>query len=58
MKKLLLFVALCVSMTATLSAEIITVQPEGEAVLYSRTGQALFSLSETYIGEQNDLIVE
>ena len=56
MKKFLLFVALCVSMTATMSAEIITVQPEGEAVLYSRTGQALFSLSETYIGEQNDLV--
>ncbi len=56
MKKFLLFVTLCVSMTATVSAEIITEQPEGEAVLYSRTGQALYSLSETYIGEQNDLI--
>ena len=54
MKKLLLFVALCMSMSATMSAEIITVQPEGEAVLYSRTGQALFSLSETYSrGHQN-----
>ena len=43
-------------MTAIMSAEIITDQPEGEAVLYSRTGQAIFSLSDTYIGQQNDLV--
>lgn len=54
MKKFLLFVTLFVSMAA--SAEIISEQPEGEAVLYSRTGQALYSLSESYIGEQNDLV--
>jgi hypothetical protein len=56
MKKLLLLVALCASMATTLWAQAITEQPEGEAVLYSRTGQAIFSLSETYIGEQNDLV--
>ena len=56
MKRFLLFVTLCVSMTAIMSAEIITDQPEGEAVLYSRTGQAIFSLSDTYIGQQNDLV--
>ena len=56
MKRFLLFAALCVSMSAIMSAEVITDQPEGEAVLYSRTGQAIFSLSQTYIGEQNDLV--
>jgi hypothetical protein len=43
-------------MSAIMSAEVITEQPDGEAVLYSRTGQAIFSLSQTYIGEQNDLV--
>ena len=56
MKRFLLFAMLCVSMSAIMSAEVITEQPDGEAVLYSRTGQAIFSLSQTYIGEQNDLV--
>lgn len=57
--KLLLLVALIATVATSMSANarrIITEQPEGEAVLYSRTGQALYSLSETYIGEQNDLV--
>lgn len=59
LKHLLLFVAIIATAATSMTAapsRVITEQPEGEAVLYSRTGQALFSLSETYIGEQNDLV--
>lgn len=42
-------------MTAAPS-RIISEQPEGEAVLYSRSGQAIFSLMDVFIGEQTDLV--
>lgn len=58
MKKLLLFFgSLFLSVSVFAQPEgVIKEQPEGQLVMYSRSGQAIYSLWEMLIGEQDDVV--